>query len=402
MKNKKGLLYSVLSISLLTVMAGAAMAPALGVIRDNFSDWDAMTIQLIVSLPALFIIATSLCFRSVSKHFKTKTIALTGLVIYVVSGAGAYMVDSMYVLLVLRALLGVGVGLIMPLSTGLLTYYFPPEEQSRLMGLSAAMNQMGGVLATMLAGVLASIKWNYAFLVYLAGLVAIVLVVLFLPNDSLVDGTSTKKDVQHGNARLMKRIERRKFLRSLVRFHPSITSMFLIMVLFFVYPTNFALTARSHGMDTLAITLIMVSLDVVAFVIGLIFAIMMKHFMKAMKFFPPVLFFLGYLCLALGDTVGSMILGSLLIGIANGVGVPYVNTIAGIKGGKDAATTVMPLISASLYLGQFLSPLIVNPLSTLFDSGGASYWVASIIALIYLLQTFLTRKHHALPPISKQ
>jgi hypothetical protein len=35
----------------------------------------------------------------------------------------------------------------MPLSTGLLAFYFPPEEQARLMGLSAAMNQMGGVVA---------------------------------------------------------------------------------------------------------------------------------------------------------------------------------------------------------------------------------------------------------------
>ena len=35
---------------------------------------------------------------------------------------------------------------------GLLAFYFPPEEQARLMGLSAAMNQMGGVVATLLAG----------------------------------------------------------------------------------------------------------------------------------------------------------------------------------------------------------------------------------------------------------
>ena len=70
--------------------------------------------------------------------------------------------DDIYVLLLLRAILGISVGLIMPLSTGLLAYYFPPEEQARLMGLSAAMNQMGGVVATLLAGLLATIEWNYA------------------------------------------------------------------------------------------------------------------------------------------------------------------------------------------------------------------------------------------------
>ena len=39
------------------------------------------------------------------------------------------------------------------------------------------------------------------------------------------------------------------------------------------------------------------------------------------------------------------------------------NTIASIKGGRDSATTVMPLLSAALYLGQFVSPLIVMPMS---------------------------------------
>ncbi|MCK8623347.1 hypothetical protein [Prevotella sp. E13-27] len=49
-----------------------------------------------------------------------------------------------------------------------------------------------------------------------------------------------------------------------------------------------------------------------------------------------------------------ILLGSAFIGIANGVGIPYLNTIASIKGGKDSAITVMPLLSAALYLGQFV------------------------------------------------
>ncbi|MDD6767138.1 MAG: MFS transporter, partial [bacterium] len=102
--------------------------------------------------------------------------------LYVVAGTGCFFIDNLNTLLVMRALLGVSVGLIMPLSTGLLSYFYPPEEQARLMGLSAAMNQMGGVVGTLLAGVLASIEWNYAFLVYVFGLVALFMILRFLPN----------------------------------------------------------------------------------------------------------------------------------------------------------------------------------------------------------------------------
>lgn len=379
-QDMRGLTSAILSISLLTVMAGAAMAPALGAIKEHFSQCTPMTVQLIVSLPALFIILTTFAFRPLCRLMRTRTLALAGLTLYVVAGAGAFFVDDIALLLVLRALLGVSVGMIMPLSTGLLSFYFPPEEQSRLMGLSAAMNQMGGVVATLLAGVLAAVEWHYAFLVYLAGLLAIVLVAVKLPNEWLASTGS--------------RLE----LKTLVRFHPSVTAMLLIMLLFFVYPTNFALTAHGQGVPMLTTTLIMVGLDVVAFVVGLLFGWLMHHLRRQMKYVAPLFFLAGYAVLAFVPGLAGMIVGSALVGMANGAGVPYVNTIASIKGGKDAAITVMPLISAALYLGQFLSPLIVEPLSRVMAVENAPYLVAMCIAVLFLVQVFLTRRHHALPP----
>ena len=53
--NKK-LTDTILSMSLLTVMAGAAIAPALGVIKEHFSTSSALLVQFIVSIPALLII----------------------------------------------------------------------------------------------------------------------------------------------------------------------------------------------------------------------------------------------------------------------------------------------------------------------------------------------------------
>lgn len=378
-KNKRGLLWAILSISLLTVMAGAAMAPALGAIREHFADCSPMTVQLIVSLPALFIILATFLFRPLCRLVRTRTLALSGLILYVLAGAGAYFIDNIVWLLVMRGMLGVSVGMIMPLSTGLLSYYFPPEEQGRLMGLSAAMNQMGGVVATLLAGVLATVSWRCAFLVYLAGLIAVALVALLLPNDRLASKGG--------------RFE----VRTLLRFHPSVTAMLFIMLLFFVYPTNFAITAVAAGVQPIAVTMIMVGLDVVAFFVGLMFGWLMRNLRRQMKYAAPLFFLSGYAVLAFAGGIGEMIAGSVLVGLANGAGVPYVNTIASIKGGRDAAVTVMPLISAALYLGQFLSPLIVTPLAG--ACGCSPYVVAIGLALLFLVQMFLTRRHQALPPV---
>ena len=68
----KGLAVSILSLSLLTVMAGAAVAPALGVIQAYFSGTSQTVVQLIISIPALFIVITNLCFPALSRRFSTK------------------------------------------------------------------------------------------------------------------------------------------------------------------------------------------------------------------------------------------------------------------------------------------------------------------------------------------
>ena len=368
---------TILSMSLLTVMAGAAIAPALGIIKQHFADAPDIFIQLIVSIPALFIILTNLFFMPISQRMRTRTIALTGLLLYIVAGAGCFFINDIYLLLGMRAILGISVGLIMPLSTGLLAYYYPPEEQARLMGLSAAMNQMGGVVATFLAGMLAGIGWNYAFLVYLLGLIAMILVAAFLPNERLAG---------RGGLSL-------KLLRS---FHPSVVGMFLVMILFFIYPTNFALTA-SGALNEMGVTLVMVGLDVVAFLAGLVFGAMMKRFAAQMKYVAPLGFMAGYLCLAAGNGLIWLLLGSALVGIANGIGVPYLNTIGSVKAGKEAATTVMPLLSAALYLGQFLSPLIVSPVASALAV--SPYMVGVGIAVLYLAQAILTRKKQMLPRV---
>ena len=80
--------------------------------------------------------------------------------------------------------------------------------------------------------------------------------------------------------------------------------------------------------------------------------------------------------------------------------MPYLNTIASIKGGKESVTTVMPLISAALYLGQFVSPIIVGSCSNLLfaDNMRGPYIVAVIIAAIYMLQVTTTRHFQSLPP----
>lgn len=377
MKNRevklKPLAATILSLSLLTVMAGAAVAPALEVIREYFSDASKLEVQLIVSMPALFIVITNMFFGRLAARFGSRTLTLAGLALYTAGGAAAGLFDSIWAVLTMRALVGVGVGIIMPLSTGLLTYYFPPERREGLMGLSSAANQLGGVVATLLAGVLANISWRLSFLVYLMGLISIVLCLIFMPNDRIRESESSEKGPDAGGVR------RRNWL--------YIVCMFLLMTAFFIYPANFAIVTAAEGVIPMSLcAVIMAGADLVAFGGGLAFVWVKRVSGKCAGTVAPTLFLLGYCLLAfVGGWVGTL-LGSAFIGFANGVGVPYIISSASANEGKAAATTVMPLISASLYLSQFLSPFILSLVS---GSGSAPmkmpYYLAAAVSAVFLV-----------------
>ena len=224
---------AILSLSLLTVMAGAAVAPALGVVKAYFSDTNPLFIQMVVSMPAIFIVFTNFLFPKLCRYMGSKTLVMLGLILYTFGGCSAGLFSNIFLVLAARALVGFGVGIIMPLSTGLLSYYFAPEEQEKLMGYSSAMNQMGGVVATLLSGLLAVISWRASFLVYLLGLISMIACFFFLPNDRIEneDSEGTKTNVGK------------------VFYHNAsfVVGMFLLMVTFYIYPTNFAIEVASEG-----------------------------------------------------------------------------------------------------------------------------------------------------------
>lgn len=374
-KQSKTLTSSILSLSLLTVMAGAAVAPALGVIRSYFTDTNPLLVQMIISIPALFIVITNLVFPKLCQRFGAKTLVLFGLILYTVGGCLAGAFNHIGLVLAMRALVGIGVGIIMPLSTGLLVFYFPPHRLNALMGYSSAMNQLGGVIATLLSGMLATISWRASFLVYLLGLISIVLCFFFLPNDSIQNQAAVGEKIGD----------------TFRKYYAFIIAMVLLMTTFFIYPANFAMETVKEGViGQEYIALIMAMMDLVAFFGGLLFVTVKNIWRDKSKFLAPVLFLAGYLLLFLLGGWGGTLLGSAFIGFANGVGIPCIISAASQKAGPAAVTTVMPLLSAALYLAQFLSPVLMALLTMLFAGvGRLAYLSAAVLSAIFILWSIL-------------
>ncbi len=154
---------AIISISMATVMAGAAISPALGMIAQAFPDASATMIKMIITAPAIMIIPFSFLTSFLTTKLPKRTIVMIGLAIYLIGGVGPQFMPTIETLILFRLVLGAGVGLLMPLSESLIYDYYTGEERVKMMGYNAAFSNFGGIITMLLAGWLAASGWKLPF-----------------------------------------------------------------------------------------------------------------------------------------------------------------------------------------------------------------------------------------------
>lgn len=79
---------AVLSLSLLTVMSGAAVAPAVADIIAYFPDASPLLGKMVLTTPALTIIPVALITGIMSRRVSRKRLVYVGILFYIVGGTG--------------------------------------------------------------------------------------------------------------------------------------------------------------------------------------------------------------------------------------------------------------------------------------------------------------------------
>ena len=160
---------TLLLISTLTIMSGATISPSLPAMQAAFSDvanadvW----VRLVLTLPALFIVLGAPLAGVITDKLGRKCLLIASTVLYGFAGASGFVLESLWAILMGRALLGLAVGGVMTSVTTLITDYFEGKERSNVFGLQGTFMNIGGILFLSLGGVLADIDWHMPFLIYL-------------------------------------------------------------------------------------------------------------------------------------------------------------------------------------------------------------------------------------------
>lgn len=366
---------SILSVSLLTLMAGAAVAPGLSEISRIFAGYSPTAIKLVISLPPLLIIPFSLLSGFLSSLTGKKNLLITGLLIYLVGGAGAAWADSLPLLLVFRAVLGMGTGIILPLSTGLIADFYEGDERAKMLGFSSASNCLGTILANIAAGVLVAINWHHIFYVYFLAVPVLGLVIAFIPVKA-----SPTREASH-RVRLPKELAY------------WTAAAFLTMLAFFGVVTNLSMLMDSRNIGGPQASGLMFALNSLCMLIsGALFLAVQKKFKN---YYAPFMLFLmaaGYAGLVMAGSLPGLIVSIILSGLGTGLAFPFIMNKTSQYARENTSIIIMGIVSGGAFLGQFFSPLILDSMPIVFgDSLSNVFWLlawgAGIVFIVSLVRS---------------
>ena len=358
LKNRSMVLWAVLSLSMANALVGTGISPALGVIRQTFPDAPGVLVQMIVSLPSLMVIAAAIPFTWLSKRYSVRKLCGTGLVLFLAGGLLGGLATGIYTLVLTRILIGAGYGLMMPLSVGLLSYFFTREEQHRLNGGIVIWSSVSSIICMVLAGYLAAISWRAVFLVYLFGIPCLWLCLKHIPdvtaagNGAAGNENGVPAGAGHhsfGTLGVIKKI----WVYGI--------GTFVVFVGYFAILNNCSAIILSEGLISgEKVGIIMSFQTVSSLVTGLCIGKLKNILGRHMSTFIWLCAIGGLLSLYAKNSLALTILGLVLFGIALASAVGTFNAEACIACEKEESLAAGSVIMFMRSLGQFSSPLVLG------------------------------------------
>lgn len=368
---------------MMTMMAGAVVSPSLPQIAEVFKDVpnSGLLTRLVITLPAIFIAASSPLAGFLSDRIGRKNLLTYSLLLYAIGGTSGYYLDNIYLILVGRMVLGISVGGIMTLSIALIGDYFKGNERTAFMGLRGAFVGLGGVVFIIIAGWLADIQWQMPFLIYLFSIPVLILVYLYLYEPVNVDNTSgLEPDALPSYNRKMALI--------------VYALAFITVVFFYMIPVQIPFILNNmEGISNSEIGYAISISTLTSAIVSLSYRRIKAHFhYRELYQIGFLIMAISYFIVSQSDTYGLVITGLALAGAGTGVLFPsgslWIMEIAPEK----IRGLLVGRVSMAVFLGMFLSPIILQPFINLYGTG-ISFLISSCSLFFFAMILFLVKKN---------
>lgn len=338
----------------MTVLAGAAVAPSLPGMAHFFEGHrnGDLGVKMVLTLPGLFTAIAAPWVGLIADRLGRKGLLVASAILYGLAGSAGTWLESLEWILVSRALLGVAVGGIMTMTVTLIADYYDGKERQDVMGKQAAFMGFGGVLYFSLGGVLADVSWRTPFGSYLAVFMLVPLIVIFIEEP--------RKD----------EMERLTLDRAQEGFIPwgSVVPMYALALfhsaVFYMIPVHIPFLLDSFGVaSSTKVGFAIAGFTLLSAMVSMCYGRVKSQFtFYAVFALSFALMAIGYLVIANSNAYLVVLSGLMVAGLGMGLWGPNLNVVMSAQVPGAARARVMGGLTTCLFLGQFLSPLLTQPI----------------------------------------
>lgn len=372
-------LVAIWSVSAIVSLPGLAVSPILDDMQSIFPHASELEVEMLESLPSLLIIPFMLLAGRWATRGNKLRLLVVGTTIFLLSGIWCTLSTTLVELIVASSLIGVGAGMIIPLSTGLVVDYFTGDERVKQLGISSAVNNLTLVVATSAVGYLADVEWHLAFVVYLLPVVTLVLVPALRRTAPAPEPTTSAQNRQTElNV---------KIIVGLVLFYFAITYTSLIVT----YNTSYVASLAGMRSSDAGIVISLFFLAIMA--PGLMLNRIIAIFGRMTNLWSLLAMSIGLLLMSLPHpTYVTLASGAVLTGLGYGVMQPIIYDKAATNAPPHLATLALAIVMTTNYLAILVAPFMIDAIDRVFHatSHTFAYLFNSIVVLIIAIATVLT------------
>ena len=376
-------LVAIWSISAIVSLPGLAVSPILDDIDKLFPKAGELEVSMLESLPSLMIIPFMLLAGRWSVKRNKIRMLVIGTSIFLLSGIGCMLSRTLLELIITSTILGIGAGIIIPLSTGFIVDYFTGDRRVRQLGISSAVNNLTLVVATTAVGYLADIEWHLAFAVYLLPAITLLLIPALShshPEPEPSDGA------QNRQTSLNKRM-----IAGLMLFYFAITYLSLIVTF------NTSYLTEQSGMPSSDAGIIISLFFLAIMAPGFILDSIVRWLGKGVNLWSLIVMGIGLVIMSTPHpTFVRLSFGAILVGLGYGVMQPIIYDKAATNAPPHLATLALSLVMVVNYLAILVSPFIIEIIDKLFHTSSHefAYLVNGVLSLVIALITLATFRHN--------
>jgi MFS family permease len=309
-------------------------------------------------------------------RFGRKPLLLIMTILYGFAGSSGIFLENLPAILVGRALLGLAVAGVMVSATTLIADYYSASARAAFMGLQSGFMGLGGVVFLTLGGTLAQQNWHYPFGIYLLAWLIVPLIALFILEPDRSSSHPNKRSETDPTSQSMP-VGVMVIVYGLTTISQIAFYLIPVQLPFYLDTLVKALPSQS-GM---AIALCTLFAAIAAVTYG-----KLKQRMEFVTFLPIIfgLMGIGYLLIGQSSNWAQVLTGLAISGMGLGILMPNMSVWLSAAIPDAMRGRALGGLSTSMFLGQFLSPIVTQPLTKTLGLGGTYALTGGILVIVAL------------------